>query len=400
MKILSLPSYFYPFANSTSISGIFCMNQAILLNKNGFKVDILANIELSWKKEKLKPFFYPKRMFLSRENGINVYRNLFWRLPLLHELNMRRWVKQTVKLFDEYLEQNGMPDIIHAHSSMWAGYAAYLIKQKFQVPYILTEHNGLFGSKFQYTDEALKDWYTPFLVKIFNNADYIIPVSDQLVGKISTYALANKKIEVISNVYDQIFKYRERKPISDKFIFFTANSYQFVKGYDILLPAFDMLCDKVRNVELRIAGSWFEQLSFQKIRNQCKHKDKIHILNKLSKNQVNEELLNANAFVLASRVEAQPVSVLEAIATGLPVVCTNVVPENIITENEGYRVETENVDQLSNAMFKMLKNVEKFDGRSIASHAIKVAGEDNFVSKISKVYLEVLGRTANEINNV
>jgi Glycosyltransferase len=169
-----------------------------------------------------------------------------------------------------------------------------------------------------------------------------------------------------------------------------VNGYYEVKGYDILLPAFDLVCDKVKNVCLRMIGENFGQEGFQEILSQCRHKDKITFTGWLEPEGVLKELQGADAFVISSRVESQSISVLEAISTGLPVVCTEVVPEAVVSQNEGYRVPVEYVQALAIAMVKMITNRDKFDSKAISAHAASVAGPDVVTESLISIYESVL----------
>ncbi len=384
IKILQLPSWYLPEG------GQFCKDQSLFLKERGLEVHILANVMLPWRKYKLKALTAPWKSFVVMEDGILTYRYYFRRFPMQNKVNLIAWCKRTLKLFDEYVEKYGKPNLIHVHSSMWGGYAAYLIKEKYGVPYVITEHRGVFGMRSSFARDYFISMYTPFLQKGFSNSSYIIPVSEQLIPKIKEYLTADVPIKTISNILDtDFFHYLPREP-KENFTFVTVNGYYEVKGYDILLPAFDLLCDKVAHVCLRMVGENFEQKAFQEILSRCRNKDKIVFTGWLKPDGVLSELEEADAFVMSSRVEAQPIAILEAISTGLPVVCTEVVPEAIVSRDEGYRVPVENVQALTDAMMKMIANWGKFDAKAISAHAASVAGPQLVTDSLISIYESVL----------
>lgn len=383
-RILQIPSWYLPEG------GQFCKDQAIFLKEKGVEVHILANVMLPWKKYGKKALTLPWKSFTSVEDGILTYRYYYRRLPGQNKANIVCWCRRTVKLFDEYVKKYGKPDLIHVHSSTWGGYAAYLIKKKYSIPYVITEHRGIFGMRSSLAKDSFIPMYTPFLKKGFSNSSYIIPVSDQQIPKIKEFLTADVPIKTISNILDtSFFHYLPREP-RENFTFVTVNGYYEVKGYDILLPAFDLVCDKVNNVCLRMVGENFEQEDFQEILSQCRHKDKITFTGWLEPDGVLKELEGADAFVMSSRVEAQPIAILEAISTGLPVVCTEVVPEAVVSQNEGYRVPVEYVQALAIAMVKMITNRDKFDSKAISAHAASVAGPDVVTESLISIYESVL----------
>lgn len=386
LKILQLPSWYLPE------SGRFCRDQAMLLKRNGVDIDVLANVPLPWRKYKWKVFSFPFKPFFSEEDGLTVLRNYSIRIPRSEKLNMKRWLSKTLQLFDLYVKEKGMPDVIHAHTSFWGGYAAYLIREKYRIPYVLTEHTSFLGYQSDYSRSRLKYWYKPCLEKIYTDADYILPVGSWQVDTIKEYKKNDKdNIRVVTNiVYSDLFFYKERERPDKEFVFVALNSFDYYKAYDILLPAYDLVYDKYPHVRLRIAGEGFDSKEFKKLASKCRHADKIEYLGFLSSGQVRDELWNAHALVLPSRSESQSITVLEAITTGLPVVCTEVVPPEVVSEKQGYRVPVEDVGSLAEAMLKMVETIAGFDSEAIAEHALSVAGDQVFISKTKAIYQQVL----------
>ncbi len=265
------------------------------------------------------------------------------------------------------------------------------LKKKYGIPYVLTEHQGLFGQKSNFSREQIKDAYIPLYREAFSGADYIIPVSEQQIPKIKSFLSKEVPFKVISNMIDTTFFYKKEVDRNDqKFIFFAANSYFQEKGYDILLPAFDLVCKKSDQVELRIAGRYFSKPEFQNILKNCEYSDRITFCGYLSPSGVREELWNANAFVLSSRTEAQPLSFLEALSTGKPVVCTEVVPTGTFLDFCGYRVPVEDINALATAMINMTINYQDFDKKRIAEHLRDLASPDVVAWEIYHIYTEIL----------
>ncbi|MDR3705495.1 MAG: glycosyltransferase [Paludibacteraceae bacterium] len=387
MRILQLPSWYLPEG------GQFCLDQSLALQEQGLEVHILANVVLPWRRYKLSVFRYPLKSFFAIENGIPIYRYYSWKYPFVDKLNIEKWTKKTVDLFDEYKEKYGLPDIIHVHSSMWGGYAASRIKEKYGVPYVITEHRGIFGVKTKYAKQKFKKSYKPYLIKAFSNADYIIPVSYQLIGKISEYLTKNVPIKAISNILDTSYFYPLGTKVSDKndrFTFVSVNGFNSVKGYEYLIPAFDKVCKKKQNVYLRIVGENFEKKQFQKILKKSNSLHRISFSGELDKEGVREELWKADAFVIASIVESQSVATLEAMSTGLPVVGTEVIPADILTEKCGYRVPVENISKLADGMVKMVETKSNFDGNEISNYVQPIVSKKEVTHQLIEVYEQVL----------
>ncbi|MCQ2311442.1 MAG: glycosyltransferase family 4 protein [Paludibacteraceae bacterium] len=395
MRILELPSWYIPQG------GQFVQHQAKALQEQGVEVHILANVTLPWtvyKRDVLNVKRFPLRSFFVQEQGVETLRFYQRTLPRCPRWNIRLWAHRTLRLFTQYADKYGVPDLIHVHSGTWGAYAAAKIKKKWEVPYVVTEHRGMFGQKCQLAKNYFEPWMTEFLQEGYSNADGLIPVSEQLIPKMQTFLTREVPFHVIGNIVDTDFfspVVRTNRPTdSMPFRFVSVNGYYAVKGYDILLRAWDQLCDQVPNCELRIVGENFEQEEFQHLLMQCRHRDRISFAGEIGKEGVREELSKANTFVLSSRVEAAPVAVLEALSMGLPVVGTEVVPEYVLSKEQGIRVPVEDTGALAEAMEQIMKDVALYNAETQHAHAVNIAYKENIAKQLIEVYKEVLDRAA------
>lgn len=88
--------------------------------------------------------------------------------------------------------------------------------------------------------------------------------------------------------------------------------------------------------------------------------DHVSFLGWVGEAEVNRHLEAATIFVLPSRAENQPLSILEAMAHGLPVVSTRVgaIPEQILDTKTGLIVEPGDAAQLATALTRLLSDPE------------------------------------------
>lgn len=384
LHILMMPSWYLPEG------GQFCRNQAQALCESGVQCNVLANVPLAWKKYKWKTFTYPWMSYTSKEDNLIVFRKFTRRVPRFRVLNGLLYTLNSFIAFKKYKKKYGSPDLIHVHSVLWAGYAAYLIKKKYKIPYIITEHRGVFGLSCDYAYKSFVDSERNYMKKAFSNADIIVPVSDKLISHIKTFLTKEVPIYTISNIVDtSYFFYKDREP-SKATKFVTTNDFSYVKGYDILIPAFDMLCEKVKNISLTIAGAGFNGIEFQQIWHSVKNKDKFFFTEELDVEGIRKVLWDADVFVLASRVESQSVSTLEALSTGLPVVGTEVIPEIILNDITGIRVPVENIEALYESMLIMTDGYLEYDGKEISDYVKSISGKDAFITKLVSTYKYIL----------
>jgi glycosyltransferase involved in cell wall biosynthesis len=275
---------------------------------------------------------------------------------------------------------------------MWGGYAASLIKKHYDVPYMITEHLGVMALQCEFSKNQFSHWKDEYFKSAFSNTDYIVPVSEQLMRKISDFSLPNTPWRAIPNIVDTDFFALKKRSRNENLRFVCVNGFYTEKGYDILLQAFDLFCEKEQNATLTIAGENFENSEFQQILADCKNRHRITFVGELNREGVRQLLWNSDVFLLPSRVESQSISILEAMSTGLPVVCTEVVPEFMTPSFCGYRVANENAAEFAEMMLRMVADVAEFDAQEISAHTRSIAHKDVIIDAISEVYREVMDR--------
>jgi glycosyltransferase involved in cell wall biosynthesis len=107
------------------------------------------------------------------------------------------------------------------------------------------------------------------------------------------------------------------------------------------------------------------------------------------RDDVSEILASADVFVLSSIYECLPISVLEAMAAGLPVVATGVggVPELVVEGETGFVVRPRDAEALAAALRRVLANGEL---RRRLGEAARARMENQFgVEKFRRRHLEV-----------
>jgi len=129
------------------------------------------------------------------------------------------------------------------------------------------------------------------------------------------------------------------------------------KGYDDLIRAMQIVVQRVPTARLRLAGhgelanaiALAEQLGISK---------SVECLGWIQKEDRERTYCSADVFCLPSHNEGVAMAVLEAMACGLPVVCTPVggLPDVINTGKNGILVQPGNVDEIAAALISLLEN--------------------------------------------
>lgn len=383
MHILEVPSFFQPHG------GLFCLEQAKALKNLGHEVRIVSNVQLGITVELHDYFMLSYRRYEYEMDGITVYQSYQRGLPKVIRYNVKRWVAIVRSMFAQYVEKYGRPDIIHAHCAKWAGYAAMLISREYGIPYVITEHlsKTIFDDEFRLVGNT--PWQIPLLTEAYQHAAKVLSVSDELPERLSVYFGKDYQWETVSNIVDTLFyQYRQREPLQGRaFRFCCLANYIPLKGYDVLFSAFRKLRKEGLNVELHIAGRGTDTAS---CRNQLTDSMFTHGL--MDRQAVRQLLYVSDALVLASRSEAQPLVLLEAMSTGIPVVSTEVIPQNLRLEGGCFIVPVDNADALADAMKHVAET--PIDGQQISQQVAQLASARVVGERLEKVFKEAIADTA------
>lgn len=376
MHILEIPSFFTPYG------GEFCLDQARALKALGHEVRILSNVQLG-ATIGFKDFLcLPYGRYEHEKEGVTVCQSFQRGVPMVVRWNVRRWVGIVCSMFDDYVGKYGVPDILHAHCSKWAGYAAMQICRKYHLPYVITEHLSRLVFEKEFGPAPSDAWQIPLLKEAYENADLVIPVSEELVENIACYFGRDYRWTAVSNTIDtDYFHYQSRTPLSGRPFRFCclANNWP-MKGYDILIPAFQQLRESGHHAELHIAGRGTDSSEFRSMLS-----DGMVTHGLIHREAVRDLLFQSDALVLASRSEVQPLSLLEAMSTGIPVVATECVPQSLRIEGGCTIVPTDDIKALSKAMSDVMDH-PTVDGQWLSKEVARLASSEVIGQKLEELF--------------
>jgi glycosyltransferase involved in cell wall biosynthesis len=113
-----------------------------------------------------------------------------------------------------------------------------------------------------------------------------------------------------------------------------------------------------------------------------------------SRGDVPEILARTDVFILASRLEALPISILEAMRAGLPVIASNVggVSEEVVNGETGLLVAAGSVEELSEALQRLLADKSMRIGMGCAGRRRfeERFRADKMIERTENVYRQVL----------
>ena len=161
---------------------------------------------------------------------------------------------------------------------------------------------------------------------------------------------------------------------------------------DLLLEAAGMLKDRTdREFSIRLAGRGPLRKEMEQLSSALGVSDRVHFLGRLSREKMQAELQAANCFVLPSRYEAFGAVLIEAMATGLPVIATRSGgPDSIVTGENGILVEADRAEALAYAMEKMMEDYAAYDQATIRKYAMESYGASRVLEQYDRLFHELL----------
>ena len=244
------------------------------------------------------------------------------------------------------------PDVTLAFFGLPSGAVALLLKWFYRIPYVVSLRGGDVPGFRPYDFRIYHKLAAPFLHLIWGNANSIIANSNGL-QKLALAFDSRYTIPIISNGVDTSQFTTPNRDWSPPRIL-SAGRVVYQKGFDLAMCALSQLKDL--EWIWTIAGDGPQMPMLKAMSKEYGINERIRFLGWLSSEQIKEQYAAANLFLFPSRHEGMPNAVLEAMASGLPVVATKIAGnEELVVDGEtGKLVPAEDVDALRESLRPLL----------------------------------------------
>jgi L-malate glycosyltransferase len=240
--------------------------------------------------------------------------------------------------------------IIDSYSSnaFWYTVLSSLLCRQFKIPYIPILHGGKFPERIKKS----KFWSK----QVFNNSYINIAPSGYFLNHFKS---AGFNVVLIPNMVDiEKHHFKVRDSANPKILWVRA----FHSMYNPLLAidTISLLIDEYPDIELCMVGA-DKDGTLEKFRNYAAEKEvvnKIRITGRLSQDEWSSVSTEYDVFLNTTNVDNTPLSVIEAMALGIPVVTTNAGGLPYLVENEvdGLLVPTGDADKMASAIKRVIKD--------------------------------------------
>lgn len=244
------------------------------------------------------------------------------------------------------------PDVTLAFFGIPSGAVAWLLKMLYKVPYVISLRGGDVPGFRPYDFRVYHRLMSPALRVVWKHASAIVANSNGLRQLAHAFD-ARFEIPVIPNGIDlQAYTSTARDWSFPRLLSVGRIVHQ--KGLDLAMQALGGL--KELAWEWRIAGDGPQMQVLRSLANELGIADRVHFLGWQSREQLIKAYEQANVFLFPSRHEGMPNAMLEAMASGLPVIASCIAgsEELVLNDRTGYLVASEDVESLRTALRKFL----------------------------------------------
>ena len=253
-------------------------------------------------------------------------------------------------------------DIIHVFSASYFSFLlaptpAIVVGKLFGKRVLLNYHSGEAA-------DHLKRW--PTAIKTIKLVDELVVPSDYLVRVFASFGLKSKAINNLIELGD--FRYREREHLQPRFL--TNRNLETHYGVDCVLRAFATIQSSHPEATLTVAGSGSQVSRLKTLARELNLRN-IVFTGRVEPENIYAQYDAADIYLNGSKIDNQPLSILEAFACGLPVVTTNAggITDIVIDGISGFVVQTD-------------------DHASMAMKALDVLADPNSASRIAHCAFE------------
>lgn len=281
------------------------------------------------------------------------------------------------------------PDVIHMHKSRMHYFLLPVLLNKVKVR-IYTVHNLA-------SNDTRNRWLQKLMSFSFRRC-HVQPVAISDICRDSIAELYHLESAGIPCIYNGIDIERfqnpgERKPPEKgKMKFVSVGRLSFQKNYSLLIRSAVQIHSQWPEAEFYVLGDGPLRIDLEKQLDEHNAKGFFHLLGNIA--DVPSHLWNADAFLMTSDYEGLPMTVLEAMAAGLPIVSTKAggIADVVRDGQNGFLIECEDEAGFIDAVSKLCNTPElcaKFSKASVA-----LSGQysmEHMAQQYLRLYMDSIG---------
>ncbi|MEM7028182.1 MAG: glycosyltransferase family 4 protein [Chloroflexota bacterium] len=285
------------------------------------------------------------------------------------------------------------PDIVHIFFAIPDGPLGWLLKRSHRLPYIVSLRGADVPSDEVQRFATAYKILRPIIVRLYQDADAMVAVSNGL-RKQAHYTTPDLPIEVITNAIDLSYftpplQLRQHQCIRLIFVgrLTTAkNPIAIVKALNHLKTL------DIGEFELELVGDGDQRADLEQYVIDQNLTKWVKFVGWVERDQLLKHYQQADIFVTATTWEGMPNTVLEAMATGLPVVGTQApgLDQLVRDGRNGYIIGLNDIEALADRLARLISN--SHERQRMGKESRKIAEREFSWEHISAQYVDVYNR--------
>lgn len=296
----------------------------------------------------------------------------------------------SLKGFAVIRRRRGLPDLSHVNVLTRAGLLPYLLRKRYGIPYIVTEHWSRYH-RGEYPGNPIHHFITRLIVR---EAGFVAPVSRNLQEAMIRKELLNERYTLVGNVVDTDVFHPEETAPSDKIrmlhISWMRDEAKNISG---LLRVLKTLSEERNDFGMVFVGEGNDRQRLIRYSEELGLSGVVEFVGKREGEGLAGMIRSCDFLVLFSNYENQPVCVLESLACGKPVVATRVgaIP-SMLEEGRGVLVTPGDEGELRCKLSWMLDHHASFDANRLSGSIREGCSEQAVCKAYDKLYREICSR--------
>jgi glycosyltransferase involved in cell wall biosynthesis len=329
---------------------------------------------------------------IQHHKGLHEYRLYISKKGLFNKFRLPfRFFIGIFRLFRKIVDDQGVPDLTHVHILTRMGLAAWILKKRYGIPYIITEHwSRYLPHNFSYRG-FLRKQLTQMVVR---EAEALTAVTSYLMDAMKKQGLHNKRFEIIPNVVDTDF-FRPADhlpPAKEKTLLHISCFEEKSKNMSGILRVMKKLRQHRDDVRLVMVGTGID---YDKTITQAKNMNlldnSVFFTGLLEGKELLRWIQQADVMILFSHYETQGIVLLEGFACGIPAISSDVggVSEHLLPEH-GMLVPPADEEAMVEKINQILNNPNLFDKEMLRNYAVSHFSYQQVGRRFHKLYTDLI----------
>lgn len=379
MNIAIFSDTFYPSINGITIT---LLNFIQLLAEKGHKIKLYVpnygNIELKYFHE-----------------NISIERHISFKLIGYPEFRLAMPVPQKVRKSIKRFK----PDIIHIHTPGTLGIIGIKFAERYKIPLIGTYHTYLPNfliciSPNKKIDKFDKKYLSKKIVwklsnRLYDKCDLVIVPSESMKEEIKKNGLKTEVIFLSNGLNLDNFPSKEKYDGKVKLLHVGRMSYE--KSVDVIIKSVGILSKEFPDISLSLVGEGPALKSLKLLAKELELEKNIHFFGFVEHSKLSSIYKEHDIFITASTIETQGIVILEAMASGLPIIGVNklAIPDCVKNNVNGYTTKPFDEKEMAEKIkilyldSKLREDFGRQSAELVKEHDIK-----NVIEKLESLYFE------------